>query len=286
MDMVFNCHTGHGCLPRIRKGFAMLQPLRFRAVAAAGTLTIFLLLTHRPATAQTNPPQSRTAVLVELFTAEGCSSCPPADDLLARLESEQPVAGVDIIVLGEHVDYWDKLGWRDRFSSPQYTERQHDYGFRFKIDDIYTPQMVVDGTQQFVGNDAPHALRAIAQAGQTAKIALVLSKPIVDGHKVKLTISTKAPSPSFKADIYAALVDPADTTSVGGGENRGRELHHVAVVRSLQKIGKLKNLDSGPIEATLTAPAEANPKNMRVVVFAQSSGPGQVLGTASIPTGQ
>ncbi|WP_348268936.1 DUF1223 domain-containing protein [Edaphobacter paludis] len=256
----------------------MLQTRWFHALTAAATLTVFLLPAHRSATAQANRPPSRTPVLVELFTAEGCSSCPPADDLLAQLESQQPVAGVDIIVLGEHVDYWDKLGWRDRFSSPQYTERQHDYGFRFKLDDIYTPQMVVDGTQQFVGNDAPHALRAIAHAGQTSKIALVLAKPVVDGHKVKIIVSTPIPSPSSKADLYAAVVDVSDTTSVGGGENRGRELHHVAVVRSLQRIGKLENLNSKPIEATLTAPPDANPKNVSVVVFAQSSGPGQVIG--------
>jgi hypothetical protein len=273
-------------MPDIRKGFTILQSSRFRTLAAAGTLTILLILTYSPATAQTSPPQKGTPVLVELFTAEGCSSCPPADDLLARLESKQPVAGVDIIVLGEHVDYWDKLGWRDRFSSPQYTERQHEYGFRFKLDDIYTPQMVVDGTEQFVGNDAPHALRAIAQAGHAPKVALVLAKPVIDGRKIKLTVSMATPSPSSKADIYAALVDPADTTSVGGGENRGRELRHVAVVRSLQKIGNLKNLDSKPIEATLTAPPDATPKNMRIVVFAQSSGPGPVIGVTSIPTTQ
>lgn len=259
----------------------MLHTARFPAVIAAATLTILLFPAHRSATAQANRPQSRTPVLVELFTAEGCSSCPPADDLLAKLESQQPVAGVEIIVLGEHVDYWDKLGWRDRFSSPQYTERQHDYGFRFKLDDIYTPQMVVDGTQQFVGNDAPHALRAIAQAGQTPKIALVLEKPVVDRHKVKIIVSTPAPGPSSKADLYAAVVDVSDTTSVGGGENRGRELHHVAVVRSLQRIGRLETLHSKPIEATLTAPPDASPKNMSVVVFAQLSGPGEVIGVTS-----
>jgi hypothetical protein len=184
------------------------------------------------------------------------------------------------------VDYWDKLGWRDRFSSPQYTERQHEYGFRFKIDDIYTPQMIVDGTQQFVGNDATHALRAIAQAGHAPKVALVLAKPVVDGQKITITVATSTSTPSSKANIYAALVDPADTTNVGGGENQGRELHHVAVVRSLQKIGKLKDLDSKPIKATLTAPHDAIAKKMRVVVFAQSSGPGQVIGVTSMPTAQ
>jgi len=264
----------------------MPQSSRFRPLAAAGTLVILLILAYRPAAAQANPPQNRTPVLVELFTAEGCSSCPPADDLLAQLESKQPVAGVDIIVLGEHVDYWDNLGWRDRFSSPQYTERQREYGSRFKIDDVYTPQMIVDGTEQFVGNDATHALRAIARAGHAPKSPLVLAKPVVHGRKITIAVSTSTSNPSSKVDLYAALVDPADTTNVGGGENRGRQLHHVAVVRSLQKIGKLRDLDSRPIKATLLAPPDAIAQKMRVVVFAQSSGPAQVIGVTSIPTGQ
>jgi hypothetical protein len=264
----------------------MLQSLRFRTLPTIATLVTLLMLTPDLANAQASPQQNRTPVLVELFTAEGCSSCPPADTLLARLESEQPVDGVNIIVLGEHVDYWDQLGWRDRFSSPQYTERQHGYGFRFKIDDIYTPQMVVDGTEQFVGNDATHALHTIAHSAQTPKVALVLAKPVVDGHHVKITVSTTPSGTSSKADLYAALVDPEDTTNVGGGENKGRQLHHAAVVRSLQRIGKLKNLGSGPVEATLTAPPDATPGNMRVVVFAQSSGQGPVIGVTSISTAQ
>lgn len=263
----------------------MLQTLRFRTLTVVGTLTVLLMLAQGLASAQTNAQPGRTPVLVELFTAEGCSSCPPADNLLAQLESQQPVAGVDIIVLGEHVDYWDQLGWRDRFSSPEYTERQHSYGFRLKVNNIYTPQMVVDGTEQFVGNDAPHAFSAITHAGQTPKIPLVLSKPVVDGHHVAITVSLATPlSASPKADLYAALVDPTDTTDVGGGENRGHQLHHVAVVRSLQRIGKVKSLSSGPVKATLTAPQNAVPGKMRVVVFAQDSGTGPIVGVTSIPT--
>jgi hypothetical protein len=259
----------------------MLQS-RFLTLALA--FTCLLPLTQTMSSAQTKAAQN-TPVLVELFTAEGCSSCPPADALLQLLDEQQPVPGVDIIALGEHVDYWDQLGWRDRFSSPQYTARQRAYGFRLKVTDIYTPQMVVDGTDQFVGNDAAHALSAITHSSQTAKIGLVLSKPTIDGYHVATTVSLSTPSATLpKADLYAALVDPSDTTDVGGGENRGHKLHHVAVVRSLQRIGKLKDLDSGPIKATLTAPTTAVPGKMRLIVFAQNSGTGPILGIASIPT--
>jgi len=108
--------------------------------------------------------KARTPVLVELFTSEGCSSCPPADALLQKLDHDQPIEAADIIVLGEHVDYWDGLGWHDRFSSHQYTDRQSGYSNRFNLNSSYTPQMVVDGTEQFVGNDVTRARQAIASS--------------------------------------------------------------------------------------------------------------------------
>jgi hypothetical protein len=239
-------------------------------------------LTSLPPTsdAQTTPT-NRTPVLVELFTSEGCSSCPPADALLAKLDQTQPINGAEIIVLGEHVDYWDGQGWHDRFSSHQYTERQNEYCGRLHVDNSYTPQMIVDGTDQFVGNDAAHAVRAIEHAAQTAKIKLVLSKPVVDAQKVSASVSAPSSTTTKKVDLYAALVDPRDTTEVRGGENGGHRLQHVGVVRSMQRVGKLKDLGAGPVSFSLNAPADAKPGEMRVVVFAQESGLGPVLGAVS-----
>src|SRR5579872_391638 len=104
---------------------------------------------------------TRTPVVIELFTSEGCSSCPPADHLLARLENEQPVPQADIVVMEEHVDYWDHLGWRDPFSAASYTQRQQDYALAFGLEDVYTPEMVVDGRPGFTGSDGGRALQAI-----------------------------------------------------------------------------------------------------------------------------
>jgi hypothetical protein len=221
---------------------------------------------------------TRTPVLVELFTSEGCSTCPPADALLAKLDQGHPIDGAEIIVLGEHVDYWDNQGWHDRFSSHQYTERQSQYCGRLRVEGPYTPQMIVDGTDQFVGNDGPHAVRAIQHAAQNSKIKLTLSQPVVDGRKISASVSIPDSTVQTKGDVYAALVDPTDSTEVRGGENGGHHLQHVGVVRSLQRVGSLKDLGTKPVSFNLTAPGDAKPNEMRVVVFAQQSGQGPVVG--------
>ncbi|WP_158945559.1 thioredoxin family protein [Granulicella sp. S190] len=250
----------------------MLQIRSFTTAALAS------LLLAAPLTAfSQSAPSNRTPVLVELFTSEGCSSCPPADALLAKLDHDQPIQNADIIVLGEHVDYWDDLGWHDRFSSHQYTERQSQYSARLGVDGVYTPQMIVDGTDQFVGNDTSRARRAITTAAQKTKLNLALSHPTLDARKISASVSLPASSQSH-AELYAALVDPMDTTDVRNGENGGRRLQHVGVVRNLQRIGSLKDLDSGPLHFSLDAPADAKLADMRVVVFAQQSGQGNVLG--------
>jgi hypothetical protein len=237
--------------------------------------------------AQSQTSSGRTPVVVELFTSEGCSSCPPADALLARMDKEQPVSNAEIIVLEEHVDYWEKSGWHDRFSSAQYTDRQNQYAPRLKFDSVYTPQMVVDGTTQFVGNDAPRALDAVTTAAGTPKIALALSNPVVDDRRIACSVSAPASSsPLPKADLYAALIEPTATTHVQGGENKGRQLEHVGVVRSLKRIGKLQDLGKGPLAFNLNTPADMQPANLRVVVFAQSSDLGPIKGAASVSTKQ
>jgi hypothetical protein len=223
---------------------------------------------------------SRTPVLVELFTSEGCSSCPPADALLARLEMQQPVAGAEVIVLEEHVDYWDSLGWHDRFSSHQFTERQGEYAKRLRLDSDYTPQMIVDGREEFVGNDAAHALRAIAKAARTPKFDLTVSPLMVDGDRVSGTISVSGTSTLQKAELYAALVDRMATTQVLRGENGGRTLHHVSVVRAMERIGAMDALGQGAVGFTLRAPKDSSAAGSRVVVFAQRSD-GAIVGVSS-----
>jgi hypothetical protein len=263
--------------PRTRK-------LVITAALTSVCLLIFFTAAHHTAgvhassqqTAQPKPPPNLTPVLVELFTSEGCSSCPPADALLARLQQQQPVPTADVIALEEHVDYWDQLGWHDRFSAHQFTDRQNAYAKRFHLDDIYTPQMIVDGTAQFVGNDSAHALRAITQATRTPKPTLTLSPLTHDIGRLNTSVSIPSTAALPKADLYAALIETAASTSVRSGENGGHTLHHVSVVRDLQKIGTSTQL-SAPLFFSFAIPQDAPLTDLRIIVFAQSPGQGPIL---------
>jgi hypothetical protein len=184
-------------------------------------------------------PEPRVPVLVELFTSEGCSSCPPADQLLAALQREQPVGAADIIPLGLHVDYWDRLGWKDPFSSASFTDRQQQYSRIFGKDSLYTPQMVVDGQDAFTGNDRSAAERAVTAAAARPHLPLHLTASS-SADSVRLVMDLPAaPAGSEPIQVVAALTESGLTSSVRRGENRGRTLQHVAVARKIQTFGSL-----------------------------------------------
>jgi hypothetical protein len=176
----------------------------------------------------------RVPVLVELFTSEGCSDCPPADALLQELDTKQPISGADAIVLSEHVTYWNHLGWSDPCSLPEMDARQQEYGTRFHLDSIYTPQVVVDGAAQMVGNNGTDVARAVANAAKDQKLPL----SIADAHWEKgAAVFTVHGADASGAKLIAALAADATRSEVARGENAGRTLHHVAVVRTLKEFG-------------------------------------------------
>src|SRR5258705_6520194 len=173
--------------------------MRFRllipALVAFSILTILSLRNTHAAGAAARPTMddtSRAPVLVELFTSEGCSSCPPADALLERLDRSQPVKGAELIVLSEHVDYWNDIGWKDPFSSHEYSERQSAYASQFGGGSIYTPQMVVEGHIEFVGSDERRATQAIEKATKVQKIPVSISSSLSDEKKLTLHIEVGA----------------------------------------------------------------------------------------------
>ena len=225
-----------------------------------------------------------TPVLVELFTSEGCSSCPPADALLSRLVATQPIANVEVVALGEHVDYWDRLGWPDRFSSAAYTRRQSDYQRSvFGMGTIYTPQVVIDGTDEALGSDAAALRRAVQRAAQQDKVAVRVTLERAAAGAVGVTVAVDAVTqPRAAADIVIAAVEDGLTTRVERGENRGRTLRHSAVVRYLEVAGPLGPLgsraDAGELATTVPLADEWNPANLRVVAFVQERRSHRVLG--------
>src|SRR6266852_9685647 len=138
---------------------------------------------------------TRTIVVAELFTSEGCSSCPPADDILSQLAHRQPVPGVEVLALGEHVDYWDRLGWRDPFSSSAFSARQSNYDSRvFHADQVYTPQLVIDGRLERVGSDARAVQRAIEQAATSPKAAVTVAALRSDEQDVQVELHVNIPA--------------------------------------------------------------------------------------------
>ena len=226
---------------------------------------------------------ARVPVLLELFTSEGCSSCPPADRLLEVLDQKQPVAGAELIVLSEHVDYRDRLGWRDPFSSPQYTARQQEYASKFSRDGVYTPQLVVDGRFGFVGSDGREATLAIQRAMREQKIGIAISHVARDGNHVTAHIESSASEQSTKgakAVLYLAVADNRAESHVTRGENGGRNLAHVGVARVLRQVGTIDIESAFTKDVTLSIPPGALPNGMRLVAFIQDPRSGHVLGVA------
>lgn len=221
--------------------------------------------------------QANTPVLVELFTSEGCSSCPPADSLLARIEKEQPVPGALAIVLSQHVDYWDQLGWRDPYSHAQFTRRQGVYAGRFNGQGNYTPQMVVDGKVEFVGSDTRRALTAIAEAAKKPKSGVRLTS--VEKKSGEWTVHVDVDAVPADAEIMLALVEPNASSQVTRGENGGRALQHVAVVRTLIPAGNVAKGSTFMKDVVLKTTAP----HQRAVVFVQAKNQGPVLGAALLP---
>ena len=186
-------------------------------------LLLWLALASAPAQAGERP------IVVELFTSEGCSSCPPADALLAEL-ARRP----DVLALSFHVDYWDRLGWKDPFSSREATDRQNRYAKLLALHTVYTPQIVVDGKWEAVGSDradVEHALDLARRGPPEVPVTLAL-----DHGQAQIAVG---PGSGVAASVLLIGFDRRHVTAVKRGENSGRTLAHVDVVRGLEEIARL-----------------------------------------------
>ena len=257
--------------------------------AATVGLSLALLVLCSPFAAKTKAQTSavdtgRKPVVVELFTSEGCSSCPPADALLQRLQEQQPVSGAEVIALEEHVDYWNHDGWSDPFSSSEWTQRQLEYGTKFK-NDAYTPQMVVDGRTQFVGSSGRGAELEIANAARAEKTSVAITSAKADATRSqRFTVSVgklTGNADGDPAEVWLAVAEDGLHSSVSAGENAGRVLRHISTLRSLRKIGVA---GAGPVSFTgnpvIEFKSHWDPAKLRVLVFVQKKKSREILGAA------
>lgn len=233
------------------------------------------------------PRGARIPVVVELFTSEGCSSCPPADALLAKLEEAQPINGAQILAVEEHVDYWDSLGWKDPYSSFEWTMRQQQYSEAFGSGSIYTPQMVVDGRAEFVGSRGRQAEKEVLQAARIAKTDVIVTpdKPAADGtQQFTIRVGRLAGGASADtAEVWLGVTESKLQSAVTRGENAGENLRHTSVLRTLKKIGKaeLNKNQAFAGEQRVRLDSAWKRENTRVIVFVQERRSRKILGAGS-----
>ncbi len=241
-----------------------------RGILTAAAVTVLLAWPRPAVTAAPADAGGRTPVVVELFTSEGCSDCPT-----------QPVPGAEVLVLAEHVDYFNSARWADRFSSAAFTARQNGYVSRFHLAEPYTPEMVVDGHTEFVGSDAGRAEWAIAEAARAPQAEVGLSTA---GNKLRVHIGPLPTTDGGPADVLLAVTEDGLRVRVRGGENAGRTLEHNGVVRGLRVIGSVAASPTAAFDTSVPLPAVGDGLEgaSRVVVFVQERGSRRILGAAAL----
>lgn len=265
---------------RIR--FRVLRGHRFATLAVAG-----ILVAASAAVAYAKHAGDATApvpVVVELFTSEGCSSCPPMDTLMRKLDTIQPVKGVEIIAVEEHVDYWNHDGWVDPYSALEWTNRQQQYVMKFKDSSAYTPQVVVDGDKEMVNASPLAVVNAIIQAAKQDDMQVSVQPGVAEGNdaqKFDVRVTSAAGSGKQpKADVWLAVTEDGLQMDVTGGENKGRTLQHASVVRSLEKIGMISEKGAAQFAADPRVKFKSSWKksNLHVIVFVQDHKSLRILG--------
>ncbi|MFD1602866.1 DUF1223 domain-containing protein [Flavobacterium artemisiae] len=207
--------------------------------------------------------------LLELFTSEGCSSCPPADELLGKIENEN---NNQIYILAYHVDYWDRQGWKDIFSQPKFTDRQYDYAKWLGKEPIYTPQFIVNGKIDGIGSNEKEVRSAIKNTiSKPQNLDLTLDSSILNS---KLKVNYTLDKVSKNNRLFVAVVQKSAKSNVKRGENANRVLSHYQIVRELQSINLASNVKGN---MTLNLPKDFNAKDFELIGFVQNVANGAVL---------
>jgi hypothetical protein len=252
--------------------------MRFNAVATLVMATWSAMQSGAPimnATTGTHPH----VVLVELFTSEGCSDCPPADQLLRQLDGKKYGPDTLIVGLSEHVTYWDHIGWKDPYGAETMTERQYAYGQRFALESVYTPQIVVNGETQMVGSNSAKVQQGLDKTLQDGEAAIQLGTVQLDGDTVQTAVTVSGILPKHGGDLFVAVAEDETTAKVAAGENRGRTLMHTSVARTLMKVATVKAAGDSAVRVKL--PPMDGGTRRHLVVWLQQPGLGRVLSADS-----
>lgn len=216
--------------------------------------------------------------VVELFTSEGCSSCPPADDALMELVDRSRRDGKQVFALSFHVDYWNRLGWKDPFSSSQWSERQRAYSTRTG-DNIYTPQCVVNGTHSFVGSEKSELAERVDRSLALKAASTVQANAVSNGTTVQVDYTVTGDLSG--KELVIALVEAGLGSHVRAGENSGRRLEHTNVVRALKSVQFGEDGSRGSVE--IDAARVKDLAKAQVIVFVQERGQGAIFGASAVP---
>ena len=240
---------------------------RYRRLSLFSLLGLALAVSQRGAAEEGPSPATAPAppfAVVELFTSEGCSSCPAAEAYLGELTREARASGGRVYTLAFHVDYWDYLGWKDPFGDVAHTKRQRAYAKALKAANVYTPQMIVNGVDAFVGSDRRKGRQAIEAALKRSAAARLALNVEQTREGIKVGYETMAMRKTVQLNV--ALVERGLVTAVGRGENAGRTLHHENVVRAFKSL-RLTGDARGSL--SLPRPKSLKPEHASVIAFAQ-----------------
>jgi len=213
--------------------------------------------------------------LLELYTSEGCSSCPPADELMGKLQNEYKEENVYILAF--HVDYWDRQGWKDIFSNADFTKRQYEYGKFLGKEPIYTPQLIVNGTSEYIGSQETIVRSAIKNAlAKSATVDLSLNATLLDN---KLNVNYSMNKASKNNRLVLVVVQKSAKSNVKRGENANRILSHFQIVRQLHNITLTEKLNGN---TSINLPKDFNSKEFEVIGFVQNKNSGSILGAEKV----
>jgi hypothetical protein len=261
---------------------------KIQAALALASLCFFAIYAFgaaHPSSQQGAQPgnSNPTPVIVELFTSEGCSSCPPVDAFLKKLDDTRHVEGVEIIGIEEHVDYWDRLGWTDPFSSHDWTERQRLYSRALRQEGIYTPQLIVNGTVELRAISNRDAVQRIVEAAKKSAAELQLSVITLSPKSAQLSFTAKNLPEAGSAELWLAVTERGLSSNVLRGENEGRNLVHAAILRSLTRVSAAGKFSVSTAAATATVSLKPSwqPENLRFVIFLQDRKSLRILGAAA-----